>query len=38
VLINDDLQHALTELVEIAASMYDSDKRRPPLATEGADP
>ena len=25
-------------LDEIAASMYDCDKRRPPLATEGADP
>lgn len=38
VVINDDLRRALTELVDIAASMYDSDERRPPLATEGADP
>ncbi len=38
VVINDELQRALTELVEIAARMYDSDARRPPLATEGADP
>jgi guanylate kinase len=38
VVVNDELQRALGEIVEIAASMYDPDERRPPLATEGADP